>query len=143
MEKINEKSNVINWFEIPVLDSERAKGFYETILNIKMHTAIFPIKGFLGNAEMNEEMTFFPSVHGVIQATSGRVTGALVKSERFKPSADGALIYLNAYPDIQTILDKIEPAGGKLIAPKFKNLAGYIALFIDSEGNKVGLHSGN
>ncbi len=143
MEKINEKSNVLTWFELPVLDSERAKEFYETILDIKMNTAVFSIKGFISTAEMNEEMTFFPSVPGVIQATSGRVAGALVKSDRFKPSADGSLIYLNAYPDIQTVLDKIEPAGGKVIAPKFKNLAGYIALFIDTEGNKVGLHSAN
>jgi hypothetical protein len=143
MEKINEKSNVINWFEIPVLDSERAKKFYETILNIKMHTATFVVKDFIDKGDMNEEMTFFPTVTGVIQATSGRVTGALVKSTRFKPSTEGSLLYLNAYPDIQTVLDKIEPAGGKVIVTKYKNLAGYIAVFTDSEGNNIGLHSDN
>jgi hypothetical protein len=141
MEKINEKTNVINWFEIPVLDSERAKRFYETIFDIEMHTAMMVITDFIHAGDMNEEMTFFPSVQGVIQATSGRVTGALVKSDRFKPSNEGVLIYFNAYPTIQTIIDKIEPAGGKIIVPKYKNLAGYIAIFMDSEGNKVGLHA--
>ena len=141
MEKINEKSNVITWFEIPVLDSERARRFYETIFDIKLHTAMFVIKDFISKGEVNEEMTFFPSIPGVIQATSGRVTGALVKSDRFKPSNEGSLIYFNAYPNIQTVIDKIEPAGGKIFATKYKNLAGYIAVFIDTEGNKLGLHS--
>jgi hypothetical protein len=141
MEKINEKSNVITWFEIPVLDSERARRFYETIFDIKMHTAMFVIKDFIGEGEMNEEMTFFPSIQGIVQATSGRVTGALVKSDRFKPSTEGALIYFNASPNIQTVIDKIVPAGGKIIATKYKNLAGYIAVFEDTEGNKLGLHS--
>ena len=141
MEKINEKSNVITWFEIPVLDSERARRFYETIFDIKMHTAMFVIKDFIGEGEMNEEMTFFTSIQGIVQATSGRVTGALVKSDRFKPSTEGALIYFNASPNIQTVIDKIVPAGGKIIATKYKNLAGYIAVFEDTEGNKLGLHS--
>jgi predicted enzyme related to lactoylglutathione lyase len=86
-------------------------------------------------------MTFFPSIPGVIQAISGRVAGALVKSGRFKPSNEGSLIYLNANPNIQTVIDKIEPAGGKIIATKYKNLAGYIAVFTDTEGNKIGLHA--
>ena len=141
MEKINEKSNVINWFEIPVLDSERAKKFYETIFAIKMHTTKFIVKDFISKGEMKEEMTFFPTMPGVIQATSGRVSGALVKSTRFKPSTEGSLLYLNAYPEIQTIIDKIEPAGGKVTVRKYKNIAGFIAIFTDSEGNNIGLHS--
>ena len=141
MEKINEKSNVITWFEVPVMDTARAKKFYETIFDIKMQTHTVVIKDFISKGEMTEEMTFFPSLAGVTQATSGRVTGALVKSERFKSSTEGTLIYFNAYPDIQMIIDKIEPAGGKIIAPKFKMLAGYIAIFVDTEGNKMALHA--
>ena len=133
MEKLNEKSNVITWFEIPVLDTKRAKKFYETILDIKMNTQ------YIG--ETKEEMTFFPSVLGVIQATSGRVSGALVKNERSKPSKEGILVYLNAYPTIQKVIDKIEAAGGKIVVPKFKMVAGYFSIFIDSEGNKVAIHS--
>jgi uncharacterized protein len=133
MEKLNEKNNVITWFEIPVLDTKRAKKFYETILDINMNTQ------YIG--ETKEEMTFFPAVPGVIQATSGRVSGALVKNERSKPSKEGTLVYLNAYPSIQTVIDKIEAAGGKIVVPKFKMVAGYFSIFIDPEGNKVAIHS--
>lgn len=133
LRKISEETNVITWFEIPVLDSQRARKFYETILDIKMHTEFIE--------ETNEELTFFPSNPSVIQATSGRVTGVLTKSERAKPSHDGTLIYLNASPEIQTVINKIEPAGGKMISPKILIKAGYIAVFIDTEGNKIALHA--
>jgi len=133
MQKINEQSNVITWFEIPVSNTNRARKFYETILDIKMETKYME--------ETNEEATFFPSVPGVIQATSGRVTGVLVRNERTKPSKEGTMIYLNAYPTIQTVIDKIESAGGSIVVPKTKIMAGYISVFIDTEGNKVGLHS--
>ncbi len=133
MQKINEQSNVITWFEIPVTDSNRARKFYETILDIKMNTQYME--------ETKEEATFFPSVPGIIQATSGRVTGVLVKNERSKPSREGTLVYLNAYPSIQTVIDKIESAGGKVLVPKTKIIAGYISVFIDTEGNRVALHA--
>ena len=80
MQKLNEQTNVITWFEIPVVDSKRAKKFYETILDIKMQKQYIE--------ETKKELTFFPSVPGVIQATSGRVSGALVKNDRSKPSKD-------------------------------------------------------
>ena len=116
-----------------MLDSARAKKIYESILDIEMHTQVFQ--------ETNEELTFFPSVPGVIQATSGRVTGVLAKSANSKPSANGTLIYLNASPDIQTVIDKITPAGGKVIVPKTEIPAGYIAVFTDTEGNRIALHA--
>lgn len=75
------------------------------------------------------------------QATSGRVTGVLSKSERNRPSTNGTVIYINASPGIQTVLDKVEQAGGKIITPKIEIPAGFIAIIMDSEGNKVGLHS--
>lgn len=133
MQKLNEQTNVINWFEIAVTDTKRAKKFYETILDMKMNTVHME--------ETNEEITFFPSVPGIIQATSGRVTGGLVKNDRSRPSKEGTLVYLNAYPVIQTVIDRIETEGGKIILPKTKILAGYISIFIDSEGNKVALHA--
>jgi len=133
LKKISPETNVITWFEIPVLDTSRAKTFYETILDIKMHTQFIE--------ETNEELTFFPSDPDVIQATSGRVTGVLTKSDRGKPSQTGTLIYINASPSIQTVIDKIEPAGGKIVAPKMLIKAGYIAVFLDTEGNNIGLHA--
>jgi predicted enzyme related to lactoylglutathione lyase len=51
------------------------------------------------------------------------------------------LVYINASPSIQTVLDKVEKAGGKVILPRTKMPAGFIAVIIDSEGNKIGLHA--
>lgn len=134
MEKLSAETDVITWFEIPVRDTARAKKFYETILNIEMRTQVF--------AETDEELTFFPSVPGVIQAGSGRVSGALVRNDRSKPSTEGTTVYLNAYPVLQTVIDKIASAGGKVIVPKTQIPAGFIAVFIDTEGNKVAIHAG-
>jgi predicted enzyme related to lactoylglutathione lyase len=131
LKKIDEQTNILTWFEIPVTDLDRAQKFYETILNIKMVRRI----------DGENEGVFFPFDPNVIQATSGRVTGVLSKSERNKPSGDGTVVYINASPSIQTVLDKVGKWGGKVISPKIQIPPGFIALIIDSEGNKVGLHA--
>lgn len=131
MQKIDEQTNIITWFEIPVLDTNRAKKFYETILDIEM----------VKRADGNDEAVFFPFNPNVIQATSGRVTGVLSKTNRNSPSSSGTVVYINASPSIQTVLNKVEQAGGKVIVPKTQIPAGFIALIIDTEGNKVGLHA--
>jgi predicted enzyme related to lactoylglutathione lyase len=133
MQKQIEETNAINWFQIPVLETSRAKKFYETILEIQMQTKRIP--------ETGEELTFFPFSPGVTRATSGRVSGVLTRSQRSKPSMDGITVFLNANPAIQKVIDKIEPAGGKVIIPKTKIQAGYFSIFIDPEGNKIGLHA--
>lgn len=133
MQKLIEESNAINWFQIPVLETNRAKKFYETILDIEMRTQRIP--------ETDEELTFFPFSQSGVRATSGRVSGVLARNKRSKPSIDGITVYLNANPAIQTVISKIEPAGGKIIIPKTKISAGYFSVFIDTEGNKVGLHA--
>ena len=129
--KINETTNVITWFEIPVSDMDRAKKFYENILDIEM------VHKTVGD----EEGAFFPFNPDVIQATSGRVTGVLSKSETNRPSANGTVVHINASPNIQSVLDKVEKAGGKVITPKMQIPAGFIAIIMDTEGNKVGLHA--
>lgn len=131
LEKINEKNNIITWFEIPATDLDRAKKFYETILDIEM----------VKRPDGSDEAVFFPFNPDVIQATSGRVTGVLSKSERNMPSENGTVVYINASPDIQTVLDKVEQAGGQLLSPRIQIPAGFIALIMDTEGNKVGLHA--
>ena len=133
MERINSEVNAINWFEIPVVDTKRAKKFYETILNIEMQTQYAE--------ETKDELTFFPFKPGVIRAISGKVSGALVKNERAKTSGDGTTVYLKASSPIREVINRIEPAGGKIIVPKTKIIAGYISIFLDPEGNKVGLHA--
>jgi predicted enzyme related to lactoylglutathione lyase len=131
LKKIDETTNVITWFEIPVSDIDRAKTFYETIFDIEMIT----------REDGDDEAVFFPFNPNVVQATSGRVTGVLSKSARNSPSTNGTMVYLNASPSIQTVLDKVQQAGGKIIAPKIQIPAGFIAVIIDTEGNKVGLHA--
>jgi len=91
---------------------------------------------------MGMEMTSFPFD---VQSNSGKVSGALVKGPMHKSSMDGAVIYLNANPAIQTVIDKIEKAGGKIIMPKtlINEQIGYMAFFTDTEGNRMALHAGN
>ena len=131
LKKIDAQTNIVTWFEIPVTDLQRAKKFYETILDIEME-----IRNDGGN-----ESVFFPYDPNVIQATSGRVTGALSKTDKNSPSANGTMIYINASPSIDTVMNKVEKAGGKIIAQKIKIPPGYIAVIMDSEGNKIGLHA--
>lgn len=131
LRKIDKQTNVLTWFEIPVLNIDRAKKFYETILDIEM----------VKRTDGNDEAVFFPFDPSVIQATSGRVTGVLSKTESNSPSSNGTVVYINASPDIQTVLGKVEQAGGKITEPKMEIPAGFIAIIIDSEGNKVGLHA--
>ena len=131
LKKIDSETNILTWFEIPVLDIKRAKKFYETILEIEM----------VVRADGNDDAVFFPFNPNVIQANSGRVTGVLSKTNRNNPSSSGTLVYINASPNIQNVLNKVEQAGGKIIVPKTEMSAGFIAQIIDSEGNKMGLHA--
>lgn len=131
LKKIDSETNILTWFEIPVTNTKRAKKFYETILEIEM----------VNQADGNDEAVFFPYNPSVIQATSGRITGVLSKTERNSPSMNGTMVYINASPSIQIVLDKVEQAGGKVIVPRTEIPAGFIAVIIDSEGNKIGLHA--
>ena len=122
--------NALNWFEIPVSDFERGKKFYEIIFDYQMPENI------MGNVQMG----FFS-----YDFQNGKVGGAICKSEMHKPSQEGSLVYLNCQPDLQVVLDRVEKADGKIIQQKTKisedqNL-GYWASIINSEGNKVALHS--
>lgn len=123
-------NNAISWFEIGTTDLERATKFYETIFGISM------IPMDLENIKMR----MFP-----IDNLGEGIGGALVKSDGFhKPSAtDGTLIYLNGNPDVQQVLDKTEAAGGKILVPKTEISPeyGFMAVIIDTEGNRIGLHS--
>jgi predicted enzyme related to lactoylglutathione lyase len=121
--------NAISWFEIPTTELERATKFYETIFKLK-----------LAPLDLDDiKMRMFP-----IESQAG-VGGALVYSGGFhKPSStDGPLIYLNGNPDLQNILDRVEDAGGKIMVPKTEISPeyGYMAVIIDTEGNRIGLHS--
>jgi len=121
-------SNCVNWFEIPVDDLQRAKYFYQKIFNIEMGE----------DTIMGMQMAFFPSDQG-----NGKVGGALVKSELHKPNTEGVLVYLNANPDITSVLERIEEEGGMIFMQKTSINAGsgFIAVFLDPEGNRIALYS--
>jgi predicted enzyme related to lactoylglutathione lyase len=117
--------NAINWVELPSVDFERAVRFYETILDTKLRQEIF-------NGEPN---AMFPT------EGDDPAGGAIISRSWQKPSADGALVYLNAAGKMSTILNRIEAAGGKVLMPRTSiGDPGFISIFIDSEGNKVALH---
>ena len=128
---MDKNSNSLNWFEIPAKDITRAKNFYENIFSMKMQD--------MGEM-MGMKMVGFPSEMG-----NGKASGGLVESQMHKPSTEGAVVYLNANPSIQTVIDRIEHAGGKVVMPKtqISPEIGVMAFFIDSEGNKVALHAQN
>jgi predicted enzyme related to lactoylglutathione lyase len=122
--------NAISWFEIPATDIHRAQKFYESIFDFQM----IPM-------DLQQiQMRMFPTTDMM-----NGVGGAVCTSGGFHiPSEDkGPLIYLNANPDVQIVLDRIEGAGGRILVPKTQISPdyGYMAVFIDTEGNRVALHS--
>jgi Predicted enzyme related to lactoylglutathione lyase len=120
-------SNVVNWFEIPVTDFERARKFYVAIYEKEL-----------------QEMDMGPLRMGFLPMdTHTGIGGAICRGEGYVPSQNGTLVYLNAGTDLTNMLNRIEPAGGLVVLPKtlITEEIGYYAVFIDSEGNKVALHS--
>ena len=122
--------NAISWFEIPAKDIKRAKAFYEAIFQTKLQELA------LGD---DLKMALFPT-------EEGSVGGALCEHKDFyHPGYQGPLVYLNANPDLQRVLDRVTTNRGKVIiqkrqvSPEF----GYMAVIEDIEGNRVALHSDN
>ena len=124
---MDNKSNALNWFEIPVTDIARAKKFYEEIFSIKMDEMEM----------MGMKMAYFPA------DMMGKVGGGIAESPYHKPSMDGTKVYLNANPDLDVVLGKVAAAGGQVLNPKMKisDDIGHMGAFMDTEGNAVSLHS--
>lgn len=118
---------VINWFEIPAVDFERAVTFYEKVFATKLR-----------RDEMeNMEMGIFPDdVPGP--------SGAVCKMPQLQPGPNGTLIYLDAGADVAPVLARVQANGGRVVLDKtlVSDDIGYIGVFIDSEGNRVGVHAG-
>jgi uncharacterized protein len=126
-DKMSSATNSLNWFEIPAIDISRAKKFYESIFEIKMEEMDM----------QNMKYAMFP-----FDPMNAKVAGGLAQSPMHTPSATGSIVYLNANPDLQIVLDRIEKAGGKITMPKTSiGQNGFMAFFSDSEGNTVALHS--
>jgi predicted enzyme related to lactoylglutathione lyase len=116
------------WFEIPSIEFNRAVKFYQDVMDVKL----------------NEE-TMDGIQLGIFPHDNTSVSGAVVKGRDLKPNENGSIVYLNGGDDLAVPLSKVENAGGKVLFPKtlINDCVGYIAHFLDSEGNRVGIHSRN
>lgn len=123
-------ASAISWFQIPASDITRAKQFYETVCDIQFEQLL---------ASPGMEMWGFPA-----DWQQGEISGALVCGEGAVPSATGTAVFLTADPDLQIMLDRVEPAGGRILIAKTAigmDGAGHFAMIADTEGNTVGLYS--
>ncbi|PIF01186.1 MAG: hypothetical protein CR994_01060 [Maribacter sp.] len=117
--------NPVQWLEIATTDIERAKAFYQKVFGLEFQFLDTPYA----------KMYFF----GVPEAVGSSVS--LVQSEYFKPSTDGTVVYFDC-EDVAMELTRVEDAGGKIIVPKTDiGEFGFYAHILDTEGNKIGLHS--
>lgn len=117
--------NVINWFEIPVSDYERAINFYEEVFDIELKKEMMD----------GVELAIFP-------AEDAAIAGALMKSDFQQPGEQGSLVYLNVEGKMDEVINRAQKQGAKVYFPKtLIGDPGYIAHISDSEGNKIALHS--
>ena len=117
--------NQIVWCDIPINDLDRAIKFYSAVL------------GQAVSKELHGEMNF-----GLLPHTEGSVGGCLVKTDDTKPSANGPLIYLNCEDRLDAAIATVETNCGKILKPKHQiGPYGFCAVILDSEGNRIALHS--
>lgn len=122
------KDDALNWFEIFVNDLGKAKAFYEAILGAPMQSIPTTASGCnMAIFTYNQELG---------------VGGALTQSEGYKPGAGGTMVYLNVEGDLDGVLARIPAAGGKVLQDRMAIPPhGFIGIFEDLDGNRVGLHS--
>lgn len=120
--------NAINWYEIPAADFERARKFYSAIYDFEMPE--FPMSPVRMGILLYDDKN---------QGTGG----AIVFGDGYAPSKEGPKICLNSASDLNTVLQRVEKAGGKILLPKslITEELGYLAVFEDTEGNQISLHS--
>jgi predicted enzyme related to lactoylglutathione lyase len=117
--------HTITWFEIPAVDFDRAVTFYRTMLDIEITTS-----------------AFHGAPHGFLPAGPGVVSGAVVLRDDLQPALNGPVIYLNVAERMGATLARVERAGGTVLVPETAiDPQGTFAFILDSEGNRIGLHS--
>jgi len=117
-------AQALDWYEIPTLDLDRAIRFYGTVLDVRFTRELFG----------GVPMAMFPHE----DKSTG---GALIQDGRRKPSAEGALLYLNTHGHLDACVARVAKAGGTVLAAKVDiGDPGFIALIRDTEGNTIGLH---
>jgi uncharacterized protein len=122
--------NAVGWFEIPVLDMERAIAFYQKVFDVELQR----------NQMGDLDMAWFP----MIEDSMGAPGSLVYKEDAYKPSMDGVLIYFTAHSgDAANELSRVEAAGGQVLLPKtlISEDAGYMGVIRDTEGNRIAIHS--
>ena len=116
---------LIKFIEIPVINLERASNFYKKAFGLS-----------LNNMEMgNTKLAMFC-------ISEDQTNGALVQGDGYQPSKNGTLIYLNGGEDMPSLINRISESGGRITMNRSPlECHGYIAKFIDTEGNEIGIHS--
>lgn len=123
MGDFNSKYNRAVWFDIPVSDLDRAASFYKAVLGVGV-----------------DKETYGDFSFCVIEHQDGN-GGCLVQSEA-EIAAGGVMIYLNVNGRIRDAVSKVVPNGGTVIEdPHSIGPHGFRAVILDSEGNRVALHS--
>ena len=120
---------IITWFQIPATNLDRAVKFYPDIIGASFHR--------MDNAEGRHAFFALDTMETL------RTGGEIVESSAFgKPGPDGVTIYLNAPGGVDAVLAKVPAAGGKVTVPKTAiGENGYYGIILDTEGNRIGLHS--
>ena len=120
--------NLISIVEIPTSNFSRAVAFYNAILDMQI-----------------EEIDMGGVKMGLFPNEGEGIFVHLIQGTEYKPAADGVIVYFNGGTDLQNVVTKIEANGGETVVPKTEigPEMGYYAMFIDTEGNKLGLHSLN
>jgi Predicted enzyme related to lactoylglutathione lyase len=114
--------NTVAWIEIPATDIHRACKFYSILLGASIQPS---------------------DMGGSLYAFLPGNDGGITQAPNFKPGQEGILVHLSAGEDLSPMLARVEEAGGKVVQPKtdIGGDMGFYALFLDSEGNRVGLYS--
>lgn len=121
-------SNKLSWFELPAANLERAVKFYSEVFQNEMQ--VFEV-------DSQRTVALMPpgaSIEGDIEPA-----GTLLQTANFEPSQTGTVVYFDPNGQMETLLERVEAAGGKVTFPRFRIGNGYLATFLDSEGNTVGL----
>lgn len=128
-QQTNNTSNPVVWFEIYVDDINRARKFYETVLNLSMQDLPDPNNSVL-------KMFAFP-----MKMDASNVSGSLVQMEGVKAGGNSTIVYFDS-ADCATEEARVEKAGGKIFKKKTSiGEHGFMSLCADSEGNTFGIHS--
>jgi len=125
---LKKEKNLFVWSEIPIMDSKRAVNFYEYVFQTRLEKH---------DTEETEEY-WFPQNN-----LSYGSPGSLVKGKNYIPSKTGSLVYLTI-KNLDTALERVLEKGGKIIKGRTSiGKDGFIAVILDTEGNKIGIHSKN